>query len=141
MTQIKSIFRLLIIIGFCFSVVGAGLDFLVPGIVPEPLQEAYDAYTTAEEPSLLWLLIVSLFGLGILIVGAAATIGLLLFKRWSRRLAFWLSVLSVLFYPVLGPVIYSGWAYMLIELSMMLWGAALAMAYFSELKVHFDSQC
>lgn len=134
----STLFRSLILVGLAFSIIGSGLDFFVPSLVPTEITDAYDSYTDTQEPGLAWILTLGIGGLILIIVGIASTIGLLLFKPWSRRLALWLSVLSLLMYPLLGPVIYSGWAYMLLETSMVMWGAALAMAYFSELAVRFE---
>lgn len=133
-----TIFRALIVASVVIGGLGACVDFLVPGLLPPVLEDAYDAYAAAEELSIPLVLALVGFTVALVIGGVAGTIGLFLFKSWSRQLSLWLSVLATLTYPFLGPVVYSGWATMLTETSMMLWGAVLAMAYFSEVKVRFD---
>lgn len=133
-----SIFRFLIVAAVTIAVIGACIDSLMPGLLPPILENAYDTYIATEEPVLWLTLAVGGFSLVLFIAGIVSTIGLLLFKRWSRPLSFWLSVLSVFSYPFFGAALYSGWSLMLTEISMMLWGAVLAMAYFSELRVRFE---
>lgn len=132
-----ALFRSLIIASTVLAMAGPSLDLFVPGLIPQGIGDAYDAFL-AEQPE-LWLdLAMGVFTL-ILFVGAVVgMVGLLLLKPWSRGLSLWLTVLSVMSYPFLGPALYSGWGFMMTEVAMMLWGAALAMAYFSELKGRFD---
>ena len=135
----SAIFRFLIVATIALAVLGGTVDLLAPGLLPSALDEAYEAYLATEEPTLSFVIALGGVSLVLLIGAVVGTIGLLLFKRWARWLSLWLSVLSALIYPFLGPVLYSGWATMFTETSMMLWGAALAMAYFSEIKVRFES--
>ena len=133
-----TIFRVLVLVAVAIGVLGAFVDLLAPDLVPAQIADAYEAHMASEE--LTWFSIIALgaFVLILLIGGVAGTVGLLLFKRWGRSVCVWFSVLSVLGYPLLGPILYSGWALRLTETSMMLWGAALAMAYFSELRSRFE---
>jgi hypothetical protein len=133
-----TIFRFLVVASLAIAVLGACVDFLIPGLLPQVLDDAYQAYAAAEEPSMLFALTLGGVALVLLIGVVAGTIGLLLFKSWSRQLSLWLSVFAIFCSPFSGPVVYSGWANMLTEISMMLWGAVLAMAYFSEVKVRFS---
>lgn len=134
-----AIFRCFILASLLLAVLGSLVDLFMPGLFPPELEEAYDAYVL-EEPS-LWLAIAMGVSALIFLVGMiVGTIGLLLFKSWGRTLSFWLTIVSVAAYPFLGPVLYSGWTLMLTEVGIMLWGAALAMAYFSELKLRFEGE-
>jgi hypothetical protein len=132
-----TIFRFLVVTSIALAVLGALVDSIVPGLLPTVLEEAYETYVAAEEPTMSHALTLGGLALVLLIGTAVGTIGLLLFKPWGRQLSLWLSVLAMLSYPFLGPAVYSGWATMLTETSMMLWGAALAMAYFAEIKLRF----
>lgn len=127
-------FRLLLIGTLCVGIAGALVDLIVPSTIPDALRDAYEAYIAAE-PALPAMVI----GLVVLVAGFAATIGLLLLKRWSRPLALWVTVVSLVISPALGAVVISGWAQMLVNAATISWGAALAMAYFSEVRTHFDS--
>lgn len=132
-----TIFRFLVVASIAAAVLGACVDTFVPSLLPAALGDAYEAYVAAEEPTMSHALVFGGLAIVLLVGVVIGTIGLLLFKPWSRSLSLWLSVLGTLSYPSLGPVVYSGWAAMLTETSMMLWGAALAMAYFAEIKVRF----
>lgn len=132
------VFRLFIVIGFVLGALGSGVDYLVPGLMPDPVRAAIKASYGAHEISPWFAILAVLVMLFIVVAGLASTIGLLLLKRWARGLSLWASVISFLTYPFLGPMAFSGWAVMMIDVSMALWGAALAMAYFSELRVRFD---
>lgn len=133
-----TIFRVLVVTSIVMGVLGASVDPFVPGLLPTVLEDAYETYVATEEVTVSHVLTLGGLVLVMLIGGVAGLIGLLLFKPWGRQLSLWLSVLAMLSYPFLGPVVYSGWAAMLAETSMVLWGAALAMAYFAEIKVRFE---
>lgn len=135
-----TIFRVLIVASVALAVLGTCVDFLVPGLLPTVLEDAYAAYSDADELTMSQAVMFSGIALVLLVGFVAGTIGLLLFKPWARPLSLWFSVLATLSYPLLGPVVYSGWATMLTETSMMFWGAALAMAWFGDIKVRFDTR-
>jgi hypothetical protein len=115
------------------------LDVSFDGLIPRTLKVSYDAWETSARPSdsaMQWAIV--LFGFGLFVVGIVATFGLIFFKRWGRVLAIGQSLLAVAFYPIWGSVIMSGWTEMLSLTSEMLWGAGLAMAYFSDIKERFQ---
>lgn len=134
-----AIFRFLVLASLVLAVLGSLVDLLVPGLFPKQIDDAYEAYLT-EEPELWVALAMGVFAVVLLVGAIVGTVGLYLFKRWSRGFSFWLTVFSMASYPFLGPILYSGWAFLLTELGMVFWGAALAMAYFSELKLRFDGE-
>lgn len=136
--QTKALFRGFIILAVLLSILGAAIDLMVPGIVPAELAAAYASVSTIEDATLITLAGLGVIALVLAIAGIVALIGLYLFRSWGRRLSLWVTVLSVLIYPALGPAVYSGWALMLTTVSIMLWGAVLAMAYFSELSARFS---
>jgi urea transporter len=131
------VLRTLIVAGLVLAIVGSSIDMLIPDLIPAVLEDAWEAYIS-QDPS--WIFIAIGGGLTVIVFVAAivATIGLLLLRRWARPLALWTTVVSVLTYPALGAMLYSGWALMLTESAMIMWGAALAITYFSELKTHFE---
>lgn len=132
-----TIFRALILASSSIAVLAVCVDFLIPGLVPPSLKEAYEAYRAAEELSLPLLLALLGFAVALFIGGIAGTIGLFLYKQWGRQLSLWLSVLAMLLYPFGGIVVNSAWANMLTDVSQIIWGAVLAMAYFSDVKARF----
>lgn len=133
-----TIFRFLVVASIVMAPLGASLDFFVPSLLPTVLGDAYEAYAIADAPAMSYVLALAGLALVLFIGSVVGTIGLLLFKPWGRPLSLWSSVLGMLSYPFLGAVVYSGWANMLTETSMLFWGAALAMAYFAEIKVRFE---
>lgn len=136
MNQVTT-FRILVVASIAAAVLGASVDAFIPSLLPAVLGDAYEAHMAAEEPTMSRALVFGGLAIVLLIGVVVGTIGLLLFKPWGRSLSLWLSVLATLSYPLFGPVVYSGWAAMLADTSMMLWGAALAMAYFAEINVRF----
>ena len=132
-----TIFRFLILASLALGILGAVLDLVIPGSLPAGLAAAYDEHVDEEPLSLI--LVLGVVSIVIAVGAVAGTIGLFMFKPWSRTVAFGFSVLSLVIYPFLGPVLQSGWALMLTEAAMMSWGGALAMAYFSELRSRFDA--
>ncbi|MBN8481362.1 MAG: hypothetical protein J0L88_07225 [Xanthomonadales bacterium] len=135
MNQLTAL-RSLVLLSLALGVVGAALDTVIPKLIPITVQNAYDAYAEADTRILLPLL-VGIFAIVIFVISVIALVGLLLMKPWARGISVWTTVLALATYPFFGPMVYSGWAAMLVEVSMMLWGAALAMCYFSDLRVHF----
>lgn len=138
MQRLITIFRTIIVAGLILAIAGGLIDLLFPDLVPAQINDAYEAYSAGEAADTY--LVMGVLALFVLVVALVATVGLLLLKRWARPLAFWTTVVSTLSYPALGPYLYSGLSLMLTEASMMLWGAALAMAYFSDLRTHFERQ-
>lgn len=106
-----AIFRCLILASLVLAVLGSLVDFLMPDLFPKEIDEAYTAYL-AEEPELWVALAMGAFAIIVFVGAIVGTVGLWLFKRWSRGLSFWLTVVSMASYPFLGPVLYSGWAFL-----------------------------
>jgi len=132
-----TMFRALLIISIVLSIIGAFIDFIIPGLLPESLSSAYEAYA-ATEASMPAIIIAGLASIVLMVVAVIATVGLLVLQRWARSLALWSTVVSFLMYPLLGAMLQSGLAVMLAYIAMALWGAALAMAYYSDVKSHFQ---
>lgn len=62
----------------------------------------------------------------------ASAIGLYRLQPWARQLGLLTSALAVAAFSSLGEVIYSGFAFAMVQVAAALWGAVLVMAYFSE---------
>jgi hypothetical protein len=134
----STLFRFLVVASILLALLGPFVDLLVPGLLPSALEDAYESHLATAELDIPFALAFGGFSLILLIGAVAGTVGLLLFKRWSRPFSLWLSVLSMPSYPLMGPVLYSGWSLMITGFSLMLWGAALAMAYFSDVSTRFE---
>lgn len=106
---------------------------LVVGLLPGGYSSALaDAYANEPVPRLLQnegLAIAVL--LVVLVATVAGFIGLFLLKRWGRTLSLVLTLIGLPLYLLLGPTLQSPVETMLAEASSLLWGACLALAYFS----------
>ena len=132
-----AVFRTLIVLSLVLSIVGAVIDLVIPGLVPESLSQAYEAYA-ATEASMTAILIAGVVSMVLLVLAVVATVGLLVLQRWARSLALWSTAVSFLVYPFLGAMLHSGLALMLNSIALTLWGAAIAMTFYSDLKAHFQ---
>lgn len=110
------------------------LDLLFPTLVApaiaqaaegEPLPALYDHWWFWAMTSVM------------LVVTLAATAGLILFKRWARPLALLATLGALALQPTLGTLVNSGVSTALTDAASMLWGAALAAAYFAPLRQRF----
>lgn len=145
MIRTLTVFRAVIFASLAFGLAGHIVDIAIPWLIPEGLLEAYETHGPFQEPiedtlttNAMALFALGAFAIGLLGAGVAAAVGLLLLQRWARTLALWVTIIGLGVTPFFGVVLYSSWTMALFDTSTTLWGAMLAMAYFSELKVHFD---
>jgi urea transporter len=127
-------FRAVILASVGLGLIGSFIDAIFPSLIPTPLQTAFDALPDTPTPALVGAGALVIVTFGGTIVAIA---GLLSFQPWSRTLAVSMTALSLLFYPLLGVSMQSGWAQLFLDLSTTLWGVVLAMSYFSSLSTHF----
>lgn len=125
------VYRLLIVASTVLGLGGGMLDVLVPALLPA----AFTAAMEAQEPldSTAWLLVGGAIGLA----GLGALVGLWLFRPWAPRWALVTTALSVALFVPQGANAVSGWSMVLTDLSSMLWGAVLALTFFSPLSARF----
>lgn len=100
------------------------------------LREAY-----AAEPNAIETFSERLYTALILVLGVAyiaSLVGLYRFQRWGRTGSLWLTLVTLLLYLLDGPVLAAPLESSLYELATMLWGAVLAIAYFSPLSARFE---
>ncbi|HSH54445.1 MAG TPA: hypothetical protein VK967_05385 [Methylotenera sp.] len=130
-------FRCLVILSFVFSIIAGLVDSFYPSLLPEPLSQAYENLplpSALESP--VWLVI---FG-SWLLLGLAGMVGLIFFKNWARFLSLYTTILSFFLLPLLGPGLASGWAAAFYNASFIMWGAVLAVAYYSPLADRFNAK-
>src|SRR5258708_2334291 len=101
MTNPRFALRCCVLGSFVLIALGAAVDLIFPSAIPKPLRDAaVQAYLDHTRPrTFMWLLS---FGA---LVGAAwfiGAIGVLFFKRWSRPLALWSTILASALYPFLN---------------------------------------
>ncbi|ATR79065.1 hypothetical protein [Moraxella osloensis] len=96
------------------------------------------AYANEPEP---WLMQQAWIGWtvigGFAAVALAGLIGLFYFKRWARSLSLYSTLAGYLFAPLIGSSLYSGLELALSDGSSVLWGAILALSYFSPVSQRF----
>jgi hypothetical protein len=131
------LFRVLLMVCVVTGLIGSFLDLAFPQLVPEPMSQAFDALPPP--PAL------ALFGASLLVFVTfggvvTAVVGLYLLQPWARPLALWMTGLSLLFHPLLGVQMQSGWAQLFLEISTLLWGAVLTMSYLSSVSARFASR-
>lgn len=135
MTDIR--FRCLIILSALLFLAVMLAGWFPPGY-SDQLAQAYEnepmPWLNADgEPSVA-LMAVALASLVVMIAGY---VGLFLFKPWGRWLSLYSSVIGLAFYPLGGAMLLSPLEALLTDASMMVWGAVLAIAYFSPVAARF----
>lgn len=119
----------IILIAYIVSLLAAIIANFVPGGYSAGLSAAYKAepYWLADA-SLTVLVAVLLLTIVAMTVGI---VGLYFFKPWARSLSFLLTVAGTPVAAFAGPTLVSGLESTLWEISTLLWGAILALAYYS----------
>ena len=129
-------FPLLIVLSVAFAAGSAAVALLFPELIPQSVSHALEnepLHRIFDDPFLALLLIVPF-----IVVAVAGTVGLFFFKRWARSASLYVTILGFGLYPILGPTVISPWSGALSDASFMLWGATLAIAYFSPLRDRFS---
>lgn len=129
------LFRYTLIAYVALAIFGGIFDVVFPTALPGVLAHAQEANDT--NLSSITLILLGILGLIVGVGGITATIGLYLFRPWAPRLAVVVTVLALFVWPLLGVDVASGWSVALTSLSTTLWGAILALAYFSPIKAQF----
>ena len=103
-------------------------------------QALADAYASEPPP---WLfehegLTIGVGGVALAVM-IAGYVGLFLLARWGRALSLALTVLAFPLYLLTGPTLLSPLESMLTDASNLLWGACLALAYFSPVAARIEA--
>jgi hypothetical protein len=102
----------------------------------ETLAAAYESEPATWLMSNLWIAV------GVIGAFAAAWltgfVGLFFFKSWARSLSLYSTLAWFFIYPFVGTSLYSGLEASLFEVSTMVWGAILALSYFSPVSCRFE---
>jgi hypothetical protein len=132
-------FRLLIGLSVTLGLSSVGVDLFFTDIIPSDLSAAIErasALSLVESYPLISLAVL----LPWLLASFAGVIGLFLFKQWGRSLSLYSTALGFFLFPFFGPVVSSGVSYALDEAAITLWGAALAVAFFSPISERFRGE-
>src|SRR5215210_6454370 len=122
-----TVFRFIVVLSLMLPLGALGVDFMFPSLIPQGLAKAVEADPIPSALEHGWFIAVTA---SLVVAALAGAGGMLLFKRWARTLSLWSTVLFLLVYPFAGSTVESGMAASMNEASSMLWGAALAVAYF-----------
>lgn len=130
-----TVFRALILGALAFAVSATAVDF-IPGVIPDRLLAAVDAELQSQlSPGALFPQLIASVLVGVLWLVSAA--GQFAFARWARPLALAVTVVNVALDPLLPATVHSGWASSAMHVSHLAWGAVLAMAYWSPVRLRF----
>jgi len=131
----KACFRILIIC-YVVSLVATAVDTqYFPAQVSAELAAVYA--TDALPPFVDNPAIFLTFAVVSLIVIIVPPVALFFFRKWGRGLAGFATIIMLAMLPFLGPSLSSGIGMALMQLAATLWGAILALAYFSPLNSDF----
>ena len=109
----------------------------VPGGYSDELRTAYEREPYwLEHAPLMVVAPVALLLIGLIVAGV---IGLYLMRRWGRTLSLATTAAFPLVVPFAGPTLSSGLEGSLWEMASVLWGAVLAMAYYSPVAAGFHA--
>lgn len=109
---------------------------ITPSGYSSSLEVAYRAEPQTWLLSHVWIS----YGLLILVLGASilSFVGLFLFWKWGRTLAVFTTFVGIAVSLFIGPVLSSPLESVLMEASNVIWGAILALAYWSSVKLEFN---
>jgi len=116
-------------------VVAAVAAMFVPGGYSAELADAFANEPDAWLMRSFWLQLAILAPL--LVAWIFGLVGLFFFKWWGRTLSTYSTIAGLLVYPFMSPSLSSGLESTLFEAHTLLWGALLALAYFSPVSVRF----
>lgn len=129
-------FRGLVITSLVLTAAASVIDWLFPSFISQALADALHNEPPSEFIETRPFLALAVF-LPWTLAAVASTIGLLFFKRWARVVALYSTLIGFAFYPFFGATVSSALASALSEASFLLWGAVLALAYFSPISERF----
>lgn len=135
-----AVFRSLIALSCILGVASSAVNRLFPETISQDLRRSYEGLPLPVPASDLEALLVTLLVFVIAATSVASSIGLLFFRKWSRPMAVYSTVVMLLSFPFMGPILQSGWSFALNGIATLGWGAVLAMAYSPALKERFDAE-
>lgn len=129
-------FRALIFI-YVGLIAASTIAAFAPGGYSQALSDALDNEPSPAILENLWLM----FGLvaPFALAAMAGMYGLYMFKRWGRMLSLYSTLAGLVLFPFFGPSLYSGLESALFEASTLLWGAILALSYYSGISAKFSA--
>jgi hypothetical protein len=130
----KSQFRFLVLIQIAFTFATIAVTF-IPNLYSPALELAYMSEPQNWLTAKLWLALAISIPLILLIF--IGIFGLYFFKPWGRSLSAYTTLATAILIPFFGPTLKSAIESSLNYVSTLLWGAILALAYYSPLNALF----
>ncbi|AFU99935.1 hypothetical protein [Simiduia agarivorans] len=132
----KNKFRATIVLSLLVAVVAGVYDY----VWPDPFADQALNYVAEIEPVLEGgaLIVVTILGFIAGIMAIVSFIGLLLFKSWARHIYLAGFVVAFSLYPFFGVMVTSGISQIFYDLSMVLSGVVIALAYYSPVARHYE---
>jgi hypothetical protein len=106
-------------------------------LISPAIQAAIDAEPVAWDVANLPLSMSIILPLAI--GSVAGLIGMFMFKPWARTFSLVFTVAGLILLPFMGTVVLSQVDYVMSELAAMVWGAILALAYYSPVSSLFST--
>jgi hypothetical protein len=128
MPMSNSQFRWLLVVYVIATLAAVASSFLPDGH-SQVLADAYAQESESWFSSNIWVLMA--IALPLLAAIVAGFVGLFLFKRWGRAVSFYSTLAGLCLYLFTGPTVNSALEGVLYEVSSLLWGAILALSYYS----------
>ena len=128
-------FRSLLVVAVTLGLVGGFVDVAFPQLVPQAFVAAQEQQDNSEASWLVF--IVGAFAILAGLTGVVSWVGLYTFRSWAPRLALASTALAFWVLPFTAVVAQSAVAATLVELSTLLWGVVLALAYHSSIATKF----
>jgi hypothetical protein len=129
-------FRLLLIASLILGLIGGGIDFVYPGLLPQVFQQAQKTHDATISITHMQLLLI--MTIAVILTTAASYYGLYRFRPWAPRLSLISSVLGLFLALFFGAYAQSGLASATSYLSCYMWGAVLALAYSTPFSTQFQ---
>lgn len=130
----KDQFRGVVGASIALTVVSSIALFVLAPALPEELDRWVTQQTDAGLGAVEWLMI------AVAIPYLAATVGLFFFARWSRALYAACVVILVIAGLFTGPSVATAWESLCRDLTNLVDGLILGLAYFSDIKHHFAAR-
>ena len=141
----KSKFRILIFLHIALTVAGIAVSF-IPNMYSPALALAYDNEPTTwlaiyDNEPIGWLTVsewlVLAIGVPLLLLSILGIFGLYFFKQWGRTVSLYTTISFVLVAPFFGASVASSLESSLLDSASLIWGAILALAYYSPVSSFF----
>jgi hypothetical protein len=124
----ESKFRLLIILYVLATLAAIGAGFAPTGY-SQVLADVYEQELDAWFSRNVWLLVA--VAVPLLVATVTGVIGLFMLKRWGRTISLYSTIVGLCVCLFAIPELSSAFESVLFEASSLLWGAILAIAYYS----------